>query len=160
MNQAAIFSSDIIDLPVQQLAQLPPQQLNAVIVRLDQLMDWGKQARLKLDEALDQRFGFQARAHLRATDRDFGTTQWSEAGLRIKFDLPKKVSWDQKQLADIAKRISVSGEDIGGYLDIKLSIPESRYNNWPPALQQQFAAARTVEPGKPSFTLALEEPNG
>jgi hypothetical protein len=45
---------------------------------------------------------------------------------------------------------------VQSYLDIKLSVPESRYTNWPPALQEQFAAARTVEPGKPTFTLHLE----
>ena len=76
--------------------------------------------------------------------------------LRIKFDLPKKVSWDQKQLAEIAERIVASGEKVEGYLDIKLSVSESRYTNWPPALQQQFAAARTVDSGKPAFTLSLD----
>ena len=49
-----------------------------------------------------------------------------------------------------------SGEKVEGYLDIKLSVSESRYTNWPPALQQQFAAARTVDSGKPSFTLSLD----
>ena len=45
---------------------------------------------------------------------------------------------------------------VEGYIDVKLAVSESRYTNWPPALQQQFAAARTVEPGKPSFTLTIE----
>jgi hypothetical protein len=49
-----------------------------------------------------------------------------------------------------------SGEKVEGYLDIKLSVSESRYTNWPTALQQQFAAARTVDAGKPSFTLSLD----
>ena len=49
-----------------------------------------------------------------------------------------------------------SGEKVEGYLDIKLSVSESRYTNWPPALQQQFAAARTVDAGKPSFTLSID----
>jgi hypothetical protein len=46
------------------------------------------------------------------------------------------------------------GEAVESYLDIKLSVPESRYTNWPPALQQQFADARTVEAGKPSFHIS------
>jgi hypothetical protein len=70
--------------------------------------------------------------------------------------MPKKVSWNQKQLAEIAERIVSSGEKVEGYIDVKLAVSESRYTNWPPALQQQFAAARTVEPGKPSFTLNLD----
>ena len=80
----------------------------------------------------------------------------SDGPLHLKFELPKKVSWDQKQLAEIAERIVTSGEKVEGYLDIKLSVSESRYTNWPPALQQQFAAARTVDAGKPSFTLSID----
>ena len=38
---------------------------------------------------------------------------------------------------------------------MKLTVPESRYTNWPPALQQQFADARTVEAGKAVFDLSL-----
>jgi hypothetical protein len=76
--------------------------------------------------------------------------------LRIKFEQPKKVSWDQKQLGEIAQRIVASGEPIESYLDVKLSVPESKYTNWPPVLQQQFAGARTVEPGKAAFTLAID----
>jgi hypothetical protein len=74
----------------------------------------------------------------------------------VKFDLPKKVSWDQKKLKTIAERIVASGEAVESYLDVKLSVPESRYTNWPPALQQQFADARTVEAGKPSFHISPE----
>ena len=76
--------------------------------------------------------------------------------LHIKFELPKKVSWNQKQLGEIAERIVASGEKVEGYLDVKLSVSESRYINWPPALQQQFAAARTVDSGKASFTLSTD----
>ena len=61
------------------------------------------------------------------------------------------------QLGDIAERVAASGDQVKSYIDIKLSVSESRYTNWPPALQQQFAAARTVDAGKPSFTLTLDE---
>jgi hypothetical protein len=105
---------------------------------------------------LDQRFGDQGRTALRDSGRDFGTAHISDGPLHIKFEQPKKVSWNQKQLAEIAERIVSSGEKVEGYIDVKLAVSESRYTNWPPALQQQFAAARTVEPGKPSFTLTIE----
>ena len=101
-------------------------------------------------------FEQQARTALRESGRDFGTAHISDGPLHLKFELPKKVSWDQKQLAEIAERIVASGEKVEGYLDIKLSVSESRFTNWPPALQQQFAAARTVDSGKPSFTLSID----
>ena len=113
-----------------------------------------RQPHSKLDGALDQRFGAQGRDSLHASGRDFGTSHVKTEGVHVKFDLPKKVSWDQKKLKTIAERIVASGEAVESYLDIKLSVPESRYTNWPPALQQQFADARTVEAGKPSFHIS------
>lgn len=156
MSELTVFPADLAEMTVSQLAKLPPAHLAEADANLDHLIDWARKTRTKLDTALDQRFGEQARAALRDSGRDFGTAHINDGPLHIKFDLPKKVSWNQKQLGEIAERIVSSGEKVEGYLDIKLSVPESRYTNWPPALQQQFAAARTVEPGKPSFTLTLD----
>ena len=76
--------------------------------------------------------------------------------MKVKFELPKKVIWNQQQLAEISERIVASGERVDVYIDVKLSVSESRFTNWPPALQQQFSAARTVDSGKPSFTLSFD----
>ena len=156
MTDLTIFPADIAEMSVSQLAALPPDQKREVDKNLDAAIDWLKKARVKFDAALDQCYGAQARAALRESGRDFGTAHISDSPLHIKFEQPKKVSWDQKRLAEIAERIVASGEKVEGYLDIKLSVSESRYANWPPALQQQFAAARTVDTGKPSFTLSID----
>jgi hypothetical protein len=156
MNDLTIFPADIAEMSVSQLAALSPLQKHEISTNLDVAIDWLKKARSKFDAALDQCYGEQARAALRDSGRDFGTAHISDGPLHIKFELPKKVSWNQKQLGEIAERIVASGEKVDSYLDIKLSVPESRYTNWPLALQQQFAAARTVEAGKPSFTLSID----
>lgn len=156
MSELTIFPADIAEMSVSQLAALPPDQKHEVDRNLDSAIDWLKKARAKFDAALDQCYGEQARAALRESGRDFGTAHISDGLLHIKFELPKKVSWNQKQLGEIAERIVASGEKVEGYLDVKLSVSESRYVNWPPALQQQFAAARTVDSGKPSFTLSTD----
>ncbi|UXY16962.1 hypothetical protein N8I74_08120 [Chitiniphilus purpureus] len=156
MSDLTLFPADIAEMSVTQLAALPPVQKHEIGENLDAAIDWLKQARTKFDAALDAAYGEQARAALRESGRDFGTAHISDGPLHLKFELPKKVSWDQKQLAEIAASIVASGEKVEGYLDIKLSVPESRYTNWPPALQQQFAAARTVDSGKPSFTLSID----
>ena len=156
MSDLTVFPADLAEMSVSQLANLPPAQLAEADANLDHLIDWAKKTRTKLDAALDQRFGEQGRIALRDSGRDFGTANISDGPLHIKFEMPKKVSWNQKQLAEIAERIVSSGEKVEGYIDVKLAVSESRYTNWPPALQQQFAAARTVEPGKPSFTLTIE----
>ena len=156
MNDLTIFPADIAEMSVSQLAALPAAQKHEIDKNLDAAIDWLKKARAKFEAALDQCYGERARVALRESGRDFGTAHISDGPLRIKFELPKKVSWNQKQLGEIAERIVTSGEKVEGYLDIKLSVSESRYTNWPPALQQQFAAARTVDAGKPSFTLSID----
>lgn len=160
MNDLTIFPADINEMSVSQLAALSPEQKHEIGKNLDCAIDWLKRARAKFDAALDQCYGEQARILLRESGRDFGTVHLSDGELHIKFELPKKVSWSQKQLTEIAESIIASGEKVDDYLDIKLSVPESRYTNWPPALQQQFAKARTVDAGKPSFRLSLTQNEG
>lgn len=157
MNELSIFPADIAEMSVSQLANLTAAQLAEVDTNLDQAISWLKAARTKLDTALDQRFGPQGRASLQESGRDFGTTHLNVDGLHVKFDLPKKVVWDQKKLQSIAQRIVSSGEAIENYIDVKLSVSETRYTNWPPALQQQFSDARTVQAGKPVFNLKIDE---
>lgn len=157
MNDLSIFPADIAEMSAAQLAKLPAHQLYEVDTNLEQAIAWLKSARTKVDLALDQRFGVQGREALRDTARDFGTVHFNVDGLHVKFELPKKVSWDQKKLKAIAERIVASGEAVESYLDVKLAVPESRFNNWPPALQQQFVDARTVEAGKATFELSRDE---
>lgn len=157
MNDLSIFPADIAEMSIAQLAKLPVHQLCEVDTNLEQAIAWLKGARTKVDAALEQRFGAQGREALRDTARDFGTAHFKVDGLHVKFELPKKVSWDQKKLKAIAERIVASGESVESYLDVKLAIPESRYTNWPPALQQQFADARTVDAGKATFELSRDE---
>ena len=157
MGDLAVFTSDLADLSVAQLAVLPVQPLQEFDALLNALQAQVKQARGKLDAALEQRYGAAARSALLASGRDFGVTHLSDGALRITYDLPKKVSWDQSKLAGIAKRIAANGERVKDYLTIEFSVAEARWNGWPPALQEQVAAARTVKEGKPAFRLALGE---
>ena len=157
MNDLSIFPADIAEMSIAQLASLPTQQLYEVDANIDKAITWLKGARTKVDAALEQRFGEQGREALRDTARDFGTAHFNVDGVHVKYELPKKVSWDQKKLKAIAERIVASGEAVESYLDVKLAISETRYTNWPPSLQQQFADARTVDAGKATFELSRDE---
>jgi hypothetical protein len=157
MSDLTIYPAQLTEMSVAQLEVLPPAQLAEVQQHLEQLQDWTKQAKAKLDAALVRRFGELERAARADSGKDFGTVHFSDGALRVTADQPKRVSWDQPQLAAIAQRIAASGERVEDYLDVEFSVPESRFNNWPTALRSQFEAARTVKPGKPSFRLTFTE---
>lgn len=161
MNDLAIISADKLpELTVAQIAALPPQRLQELDTQLGELSTWLKLAKEKLATALEQRYGEPVRAARLTAAKDFGVVHVSDHDLRITADLPKKVSWDQPKLAAIAQRIAASGDKVEDYIDVEFSISESRFNNWPPALKEQFASARTVKPGKPTFRLALVAEGG
>ena len=156
MNDITLFPADIAAMSVGQLAALPAAQKAEIDKNLIEAIDWLKKIRAKFNAALDAAYGERARSALRESGRDFGTAHFDDGPLHIQFDLPKKVSWDQKKLGDIAAHIVAGGDKVEHFIDVKLAVSESRFTHWPPALQQEFAAARTVEPGKPSFTLSLD----
>ena len=159
MSDLMIFPSDLPDLSVSQIAGLPHQRLQELDITLNELATWVKQSRERVNAALDQRYGEKGRAALLDSGRDFGVSHLSDGQLRVTYELPKRVSWDQKKLAEIAERIVASGERVQDYIDADLSVSETRFNSWPPALKEQFAAARTVKPGKASFRITYVQEN-
>ena len=156
MKELTLYPADLASMTVAQLAAAPIQDLLDAERNVDEAIAFLKPLRAKLDAAKLQRYGEQARSALRDSGRDFGTAHVSDGALHVKYELPKKVTWSQTILKEMAERIAASGDKVEDYIDIKLSVSESRYTNWPTALQEQFAAARTVEEGKPSITLTLD----
>ena len=156
MSDLTIFPADLAAMSTAQLVALPITDFVAAERNVDEATAYLKQLRAKLDAAKLQRYGEQARSALRDSGRDFGTAHVSDGALHVKYELPKKVTWSQTILKEMAERIAASGDKVEDYIDIKLSVSESRYTNWPQALQEQFAAARTVEEGKPTITLTLD----
>ena len=156
MKDLTLYPADLANMTVAQLAAAPIQDFLAAERNVDEAIAFLKPLRAKLDAAKLQRYGEQARTALRDSGRDFGTAHVNDGALHVKYELPKKVTWSQTILKEMAERIVASGDKVEDYIDIKLSVSESRYTNWPTALQEQFAAARTVEEGKPTITLTLD----
>lgn len=156
MKDLTLYPADLASMTVAQLAAAPIRDFLEAERNVDEAIAFLKPLRAKLDAAKLQRFGEQARAALRESGRDFGTAHVNDGALHVKYELPKKVTWNQAVLKEMAERIAASGEKVEDYIDVKLSVSESRYSNWPTTLREQFAAARTVEEGKPSITLTLD----
>lgn len=153
MTDLALLPAELADLSVAQLAALSPQQKIVLARQLEQAGDWLKQVKARFDAALEQTYGDRIRSARSDGGKDFGVVHLVDSGLRLSVDVSKRVTWDQAQLATIARRIDAAGESVEEFIDIAYSISESRFQNWPTTLRTQFEAARTVKPGKPTYRL-------
>ena len=108
-----------------------------------------------VERALDIKYADRAHQLRLAAGKDTGVVHFDDGHVRITADLPKKVDWDQKRLAEITRRIAANGDDPSEYVEISYRISETKFNAWPESLKSAFAPARTLKTGKPGFRLAL-----
>ena len=154
---AGLADQSLAELTVAQLAALSPQQKIVLAQQLEQAGDWLKQVKARFDAALEQTYGDRIRVARSDGGKDFGVVHVADGDLRLTVDVSKRVTWDQTQLATIAKRIVAAGESVEEFIDVSYSISESRFQNWPSTLRSQFEATRTVKPGKPTYRLTPNE---
>ena len=108
-----------------------------------------------LDRALDLKYSKQAHALRLAAGKDTGVVPFDDGHVQVTADLPKKVEWDQKKLADLVRRMTANGDNPAEYVEISYRVSETKFNAWPETLKSAFAPARTLKTGKPGFRLAL-----
>ena len=89
--------------------------------------------------------------------KDSGTVRLDVGEVMVIADLPKRVDWDQEELATLVAAIRAEDQDPGEYVDTVYRVPERKYAAWPRHIRTAFAPARTVKTGKPTFQLALRE---
>ena len=108
-----------------------------------------------LDRALDLKYSKQAHGLRLAAGKDTGVVHFDDGHVQVTADLPKKVDWDQKKLADLVCRMTANGDNPAEYVEISYRVSETKFNAWPETLKSAFAPARTLKTGKPGFRLAL-----
>ena len=149
-----IFPADLAALSVDQLASLPAHRKQEIDHNLQTAMDFLKKLRTKFDTALEQSYGEKARLARVEAGKEFGIVHLVDDQQKVTVDVSKRVSWDQEKLTTIARNIAAIGERVEDYMDIDLSVSETRFHSWPPTLRSQFGPARTVKPGKTTYKLA------
>jgi phage/plasmid-associated DNA primase len=112
VSDLTLYPADLAALSVSQLAALPPEQKAEISRNLDEALAWLKQARAKFDAALDLAYGEQIREARQQAGKDFGVVHLNDGPLHVTVDVPKRVSWDQAQLAAIARRIAAGGDRV------------------------------------------------
>ena len=97
--------------------------------------------------------------HVRlATGKDTGTVECLVQGVMVKSQTTKAVVWDQEKLAALRERISQHNDDPDAYMKTKTtySIDEKRYKDFPQAIKEVFAEARTVKASAPKLTFNVD----
>jgi hypothetical protein len=110
-------------------------------------------AEAKFSAALDYRFGHEARERRLAEGKDSGRVRLDDGDFVIVADLPKRVEWDQRELAAVVARIRDAGDNPAEYVKTRLEVSERAYNAWPQRIRATFAQARKVRLGKPSYAI-------
>jgi hypothetical protein len=104
--------------------------------------------------ALAVKYAGRAHAMRQAAGRDTGVVHFEDGGVRITADLPERIEWDQRRLAEIVRRLLAHGSDLTAAVDLHYHVPETHYCAWTAPLQQMFAPARIRSLGEPNFRLA------
>jgi hypothetical protein len=148
---------DMLNMPVTELALMPPNLLAAVQAEIDVAMDRMKAVTERFALALEVRYAARASECRGHVGKDTGTIRFEDNGVTIVADLPKRIDWDQGKLAEIAANIASAGEDPSDFIDTKLSVSERKFGALPESWRKGFEPARTVRSGKPKFRLVLNE---
>lgn len=157
MNIPNIITLDALrHMAVGEIAALPPEELARLHSEADEVLRSAKSLRDWLDGAIALRYGDRAAQARHEAGKDTGTVRFADGGVTVVSDLPKRVDWDQDQLAELVERIRAEGDDPRAYVDVSLKVPERKFTAWPPAIRSAFESARTVRTGKPTFRLVLD----
>ena len=148
---------DMLNMPVTELALMPPNLLAAVQAEIDVAMDRMKAVTERFALALEVRYAARASECRGHEGKDTGTIRFEDNGVTVIADLPKRIDWDQGKLAQIAANIASAGEDPSDFIDTKLTVSERKFGALPESWRKGFEPARTVRSGKPKFRLVLNE---
>ncbi len=148
---------DLTSMPPQEIAALPVELLAVLQFEIDEAAKRIKASKARLDGALTIRYATRAEELRKISGKDTGTVRFDDGDFNVVADRPKRVDWDQVQLAAMIARIRDAGNDPAEYVDISFKVSERKYSAWPEAIRQGFAAARTVRPGNLKVALVSQE---
>ena len=145
----------VLATPAGELAALQSEALFQLKNDAADLLSVARASVEHIDRALELKYADRAHALRLAIGKDTGIVHFDDGHVRVTADLPKRVEWDQRRLAEVVRRIANGGEDPAEYVEISYRVSETKFNAWPESLKSAFAPARTLKTGKPGFRLAL-----
>ena len=134
---------------------LPSEHLALLQEEARSTLDMAKRAVDWIEGAIALRYEQRAIAARASAGKDSGTVHFEDGAVSVTADLPKRVDWNQRQLADLVERIRAGGENPGEYVEVTFKVAERAYAAWPERIRTVFEPARTVRTGRQTFKLTL-----
>lgn len=144
-------------MPIGEIAALPAPMLALLQEEAEEAVKSARHLADWLHGAIALRYGDRAAAARHTEGKDAGAVRIMDGEVTVIADLPKKVEWDQDELATLVAAIRAEDGDPAEYVDTVFRVPERKYAAWPRHIRTAFERARTVKTGKPGFKLALRE---
>jgi multidrug resistance efflux pump len=137
----------LLDLPIDQL-ELLVSEAKANVAAADAVLD-------NLKSILETRFERKAADARRAKGKDTGIARIIEGDYEVVADLPKKILWDQKTIGPALDALQAIDNDVdmAKLVKVEIKINERAYEQLAPEHQAILQPARTVNTGKPTYSL-------
>lgn len=111
-----------------------------------------KKRKVVLEDAIIDNFAEKFNDLLSQKPEPFGAANVVFGEFDMTYTSPKKVTWDQAELAKLHKKIS-EHEDASVYIKTEYSVSETAYKNWPEDIKAAFLPARSVSNGKSTIEI-------
>ena len=121
--------AQVAAMPATQLSEASPDLLQkALIAAMTEVTDAKTQLE-HIERAIDLRYAQQAKTLRLAQGKDTGVVHFDDGNVRVTADLPKKVDWDQKQLAQLVAHIAAAGDNPAEFIETSYRVSETKYRN-------------------------------
>ena len=141
----------LLMMPINDIAALPVEQLVLLHAEAAEAVAKARCLKDRLDSGIDVKYRDRAALLRHNAGKDTGTVRIADGDTVVIAELPKRVKWEQRRLAEITERIRAGGEDPADYVTTEFTVSERAYGAWPTTIRAVFEPARTVEPGKPAY---------
>lgn len=153
-----ITINELQDMPIGAIAGLPADVLALLIEEAANALADAKRVNDRLDAALDLKYGDRAVAARVDAGKQTGIVRFQDGDCEIVVNTPKRVKWDQRQLAEAVEVIRTRWQgNPDEYVRTEFKVSEAAYGSWPTAIRALFEPARTVEFGKPGYRIEPRE---
>ena len=147
-------SSTLNDLDwrsTEDLANLSIEELALLDAKLNELNKINSERRVKLQTAIDHKFGVTMQDMLVDSGRDTGQVSLFDNEYRITRSVGKEVTWDQNKLIEALDQIPTQiAKDL---VKATFRINERKYLSCSNEIKEKLLAARTVMPRKPTYKI-------